>query len=522
MTTRAAVWVAQDYRFRNDDGTLATATWRANENTAATIPLAGKFRLRVNVGETNNANSANVTAWKLQFRVGSGSWTDVGAATAIKYATSGTVADAATETTQRLSSIAGSAFNSSFVEFDSNNSLTSRTWADDFTEYEFCLENDSAVVSDVITFRPVLAGGTVPTITNTATATVTATALTLAGAAGSYVLTGQSATLVAQVFAFQKGAFQPQAFQAAEEAASASTLAGDAGSFTLTGQAAGLAATRTIAGAAGSYALTGQAAGLYAARKVVGAAGAYTFTGQAAGLASTRRLVGAAGGFELSGVAAGLAATRLIAGAAGSYTVTGQSAALIFARAGEFVLVGAAGAYALDGQAAGLAATRALAAEAGAYLFTGQAAALEATQVVPEPAGAKKRAPGQPIRVRRFRAIFNGQVVEFETMAALQRAVEAFEAAAREDAKASAADLAEKSPKRRAKTIAERAAPKVALLEADGPDEQALAALMDATNRRIREAFEAELRVQLLILQAKIAAALQADEDDAVAVLLEF
>lgn len=134
---------------------------------------------------------------------------------------------------------------------------------------------------------------------------------------------------------------------------------------------------------------------------------------------------------------------------------------------------------------------------------------------------ARRRAPGQPIKIpgRRFRAIFNGQAIEFESLSALTRAVAEFEEAARADAAEQARELAERQPKRKARRIAERVAPRVGLLKADA--DAALAEQLEAANRRIREAYEAELRVQQVLLNAKFIIALQADEDDAVAVLLE-
>lgn len=173
MTTRTPTWVEQDYRFYRDDAAQGSNTALAALNTAATVNIGQNFRLVVNVGDTNNANSGNSTAWKLQFRIGTGSWTDVGAATAVRYATSAYVTDGTQYTTQRLGSITGSTYTNTYNEFDSNNTLTSRTWADQFCEYDFCLLAHSSGVStgNTLTFRVVTTGNTVPTITNTATAT---------------------------------------------------------------------------------------------------------------------------------------------------------------------------------------------------------------------------------------------------------------------------------------------------------------------------------------------------------------
>lgn len=179
MTTRTPLFTEQDYRFYKDDAVQASATAWAAINTTTSIPLDQAFRLVVNLGETNNANSANSLAFKLQYRIGAGTWTDVGSGTAIRFTTgAGLVSDANNYATQRLNTITSATYTSSYNEFDTNNTLTTRTWAAQGCEYEFLLiapTGGGAVATNSITFRLVTTGNvTVNTQTNVPTYTVTA------------------------------------------------------------------------------------------------------------------------------------------------------------------------------------------------------------------------------------------------------------------------------------------------------------------------------------------------------------
>jgi hypothetical protein len=151
------------------------------------------------------------------------------------------------------------------------------------------------------------------------------TGYTLTADSGSYSLTGVAAALRAT-----------------------RALAGAAGSYALTGQDATLTYTPaggefTLTADAGSYALTGVAAGLKSGRKVAGAAGSYSLSGQAAGLRRGRNLVAAAGSYTLTGVAATFRQTYALDADAGSYVITGMSASLEYSNQGIWTPVSAAG-----------------------------------------------------------------------------------------------------------------------------------------------------------------------------------
>ena len=175
-------WVSGHWRLRNDDGSMSTATWKAAEDTSANVLVNTKFRLRISWGEsaaqTTSTSSGTIT---LQYAINGGGFTTVGSATAVKYITSGTVSDATTETTQRLSSPTGVASWAGPAEFDSNNSVAAKTPVDQGYEAEFCLQLDGASISnsDTITFQILHGGSTfdstdsTPTLTAVGTQTLT-------------------------------------------------------------------------------------------------------------------------------------------------------------------------------------------------------------------------------------------------------------------------------------------------------------------------------------------------------------
>jgi hypothetical protein len=131
------------------------------------------------------------------------------------------------------------------------------------------------------------------------------------------------------------------------------------------------------------------------------------------------------------------------------------------------------------------------------------------------------RAPGQPIIIpgRQFRAIFNGLIREFDSMAALRRAVRNFERAAEEEIKARNAEQAARQRRRQRAQPVEPQAPEVVLLAAPPADQSRLAAEIAGASQRIRQTYERGMRAQLEALNAKIAPVLQADEDEALTAL---
>jgi hypothetical protein len=65
----------EGYRWRNDDGSETTATWKAAQDTTVTLNPSDVARLRVIVNATNDPASAN---YKLEYRkVGNASWKNI-------------------------------------------------------------------------------------------------------------------------------------------------------------------------------------------------------------------------------------------------------------------------------------------------------------------------------------------------------------------------------------------------------------------------------------------------------------
>lgn len=169
-----ANFVQQNWRFRNDDGTLVTATWIKAEDTAVVgadgIGATTKFRIRFNLGDDANADSNNVGTPTLQYRVntggGFGSWTAVpttAGADGIAFASSDqAITDGDNDSTQRLSTIAGSTYQGSWNEYDENTSQTSRTYTDDYCEFEYCLVTSAGTGGNVYEFRLLSPTGSLP------------------------------------------------------------------------------------------------------------------------------------------------------------------------------------------------------------------------------------------------------------------------------------------------------------------------------------------------------------------------
>lgn len=112
------------------------------------------------------------------------------------------------------------------------------------------------------------------------------------------------------------------------------TLSGSAGSYTITGQSASFNVARALAGAVGSYTITGQSAGFKVTRALAGAAGSYSITGQSASFKVDRALAGSAGSYTITGQSGtfaytpgGGAISYSLFGDSGSYSITGFSGA---------------------------------------------------------------------------------------------------------------------------------------------------------------------------------------------------
>ena len=73
-TPGAATLEQAKYRFRNDDGSETTATWKAAQNTAISEGTGTNVRLRFQIQATNDPTAK---AFKLQYRRSGGNWENV-------------------------------------------------------------------------------------------------------------------------------------------------------------------------------------------------------------------------------------------------------------------------------------------------------------------------------------------------------------------------------------------------------------------------------------------------------------
>ena len=157
------VWVSGHYHFYADDAVLGSETSLANEDVSASVDVDTNFRLRINWGESAGQTEATSIAPYLQYRINSGSWVTVGAATAVKYVTSSHNTDGDDDSADRISTApTGCASSSGDQQFDTNNTTTSRAYADQYGELIFNLQMDSASISnnDTVDFQLVYGSDT--------------------------------------------------------------------------------------------------------------------------------------------------------------------------------------------------------------------------------------------------------------------------------------------------------------------------------------------------------------------------
>jgi hypothetical protein len=198
-------------------------------------------------------------------------------------------------------------------------------------------------------------------------ATATATNYTLTASAGSYALSGQSATLLRSKL-----------------------VIGSAGAYALSGQAVTVLRSKSLGASAGAYALTGQSANLLKSKLVTASSGSYLLTGRSATLLRTKLLSASAGAYSLTGQATTLLRARLIAASPGSYVVSGRSAVITYVPTGtpaNYTLSALAGSYNVAGQSASLLRSRQIAASPGSYGASGQPVTLLRTRLVVASAG---------------------------------------------------------------------------------------------------------------------------------------
>ena len=181
----APTWLAEDFRFRNDDGSISAATWIAAQNTAVVkgdgIAPGDNVRLRLNFGEEAGAagTGEHTGGWTLQFNINGGTFATVTGATAVKTFDSSNLTNGTTLAfaNYNLAYSGGAVQRDWGDENEDGVTPTGNTWSKDFCEAEFSIQFDSSGTSedDVIRFR-VLApdGSTAVAFTNVPTITMAA------------------------------------------------------------------------------------------------------------------------------------------------------------------------------------------------------------------------------------------------------------------------------------------------------------------------------------------------------------
>jgi hypothetical protein len=162
----------RSYRFRNDDGTQTSATWKAAQNTAISQGVNQKFRLRMETQETAGGAANNVD-FTLQYNLNNTGWVTItSSSNVVRLIDSAFVADN-TPTTNQLTAGTGT-FRAGSVIGSSESTGRVSFVGSDHTEHEWILTLVQGTVNnnDNIIFRVLL--NATPTDTTSATPTLTA------------------------------------------------------------------------------------------------------------------------------------------------------------------------------------------------------------------------------------------------------------------------------------------------------------------------------------------------------------
>lgn len=199
--TLPASWEQKSFRFRNDDGSETTATWKAAADTGVTLPIGSQFRLRLLLQNDSGA-SQTITPW-LFVDIGDGSGLNV-------VGQSGTLADVETylsanfadldATTQQLG--AGSFTAGSMNELDATApAVTVPAGGETEIEFTILLSDDLGGLTNATTVSFTL----LDTLTSLATYTVTPV-VTLGSTGQSLSVTPATETDAAQTVDVDKHA----------------------------------------------------------------------------------------------------------------------------------------------------------------------------------------------------------------------------------------------------------------------------------------------------------------------------
>lgn len=134
------------YRWRNDDGTEITATWKADANTLINYNVQlGKLRLRFGIQDF--AFGVNANKYQLQFDVdAAGLWADVNSVSAIVSCTPSTFLVNGSNTTQQLTAGTFITPNQGVNTSDGVAGTVNFTTSPEVCELEYCIIIDPLAV----------------------------------------------------------------------------------------------------------------------------------------------------------------------------------------------------------------------------------------------------------------------------------------------------------------------------------------------------------------------------------------
>jgi hypothetical protein len=196
------------FRFRNDNGSETTATWKAAENTNISIDLATSFRLRILLYE-QNVNAVSYVSPNIEYRKNSGSWVKAGVGSASgtdiyislsSNITSNGGSSNAPVTTTQLTPPSGKTFSAGYL-IDDVNEATGINYnnmgfnKDRYTEFEYSLSSQApGANNDIYDIR--MTGDTQPFGTYTVTPRITI----IAAASGyTHSVNGVAAASIASI-----------------------------------------------------------------------------------------------------------------------------------------------------------------------------------------------------------------------------------------------------------------------------------------------------------------------------------
>jgi len=170
----AVAFTQTDFRFRNDDGSESTATWKAAVNTNITVDVtSGDVKVRVRLAAQEVGTTAATFAANLFLSKNGGVYAQVGAATSsVKSVDSTNLTDNAA-TTQQITAF-------TFVagrvdDVDGTTTATASIVQNSGTEFEFMVQLVAADLAnaDTLDFRVYRSGVAITTYTNTGRVTIT-------------------------------------------------------------------------------------------------------------------------------------------------------------------------------------------------------------------------------------------------------------------------------------------------------------------------------------------------------------